>query len=116
MKAVGRHVILELWGCTNLDSVEIAERTLRELVTALGITLLDLKVYASTGGGVTGIAIISESHLAIHTWPQYAYAAVDVFTCGPGNDPDVAMRVLRDRYKPAHVQMMEVVRGQTDDG
>lgn len=115
MKAIGRHLVLEMWGCKNLNSVDIAERALRELVTALDVTLLDLKVYPFTPVGVTGMAIVSESHLVIHTWPEYGYAAVDVFTCGTSRDPEAAVSVLRDHYEPDHVQVMEIVRGQMDD-
>lgn len=114
MKAIGRHLVLEMWGCKNLNSLEIAERALRELVAALDVTLLDLKVYPFTPVGITGMAIVSESHLVIHTWPEYGYAAVDVFTCGASRDPDAAVRVLREHYQPDHVQVMEIVRGQID--
>jgi S-adenosylmethionine decarboxylase len=115
MKAVGSHLILEMWGCDNLNSMEVAEQSLRDLVSALDVTLLDLKVYPFSPVGVTGIAIVAESHLVIHTWPELGYAAVDVFTCGPRRDPEAAVAVLRAHYRPDHVQIMEIVRGQTDD-
>jgi S-adenosylmethionine decarboxylase len=115
MKAVGRHLILEMWGCDNLNSTEVAERALREMVDALDVTLLDLKVYPFSPVGVTGVAIVAESHLVIHTWPELGYAAVDVFTCGAPRDPDAAIVVLRAHYRPDHVQVMEMVRGQLDD-
>jgi S-adenosylmethionine decarboxylase len=115
MKAVGRHLILEMWGCDNLNSTEVAERALREMVDALEVTLLDLKVYPFSPVGVTGVAIVAESHLVIHTWPELGYAAVDVFTCGAPRDPDAAIAVLRAHYQPDHVQVMEMVRGQVDD-
>ncbi|MBV9358868.1 MAG: adenosylmethionine decarboxylase [Chloroflexi bacterium] len=115
MKAVGRHLILEMWGCDNLNSTEVAERALREMVEALDVTLLDLKVYPFSPVGVTGVAIVAESHLVIHTWPELGYAAVDVFTCGAPRDPEAAVAVLRAHYQPDHVQVMEMVRGQVDD-
>jgi len=115
VKAVGRHLILEMWGCKNLNSVEVTEQALRELVAALDVTLLDLKVYPFAPIGITGMAIVSESHLVIHTWPEYGYAAVDLFTCGPKRDPEAAVGVLREHYAPDHVQVMEMVRGQMDD-
>jgi S-adenosylmethionine decarboxylase len=114
MQAVGRHLILEMWGCTNLNSVETAERALREMVVALDVTLLDLKVYPFSPVGITGVAIVSESHLVIHTWPEYGYAAVDVFTCGAPRDPERAVAVLRRHYAPEHVTVMEINRGQLD--
>ena len=114
MQAIGRHIILEMWGCQNLESVDTAERALREMVAALDVNMLDLKVYPFSPVGVTGIAIVSESHLVIHTWPEYGYAAVDVFTCGAPRDPKDAVEVLRRHYQPEHIGVMEINRGQLD--
>ena len=97
MKAIGRHIILEMWRCSglSLNSLDTAEQALRDMVAALDVNLLDLKVYPFSPVGVTGIAIVSESHLVIHTWPEYGYAAVDIFTCGAPRDPQDAIDVLR---------------------
>lgn len=114
MKAVGRHLILEMWDCQNLDSVQVVEQALREMVDALHVGLLDLKVYPFSPVGVTGVAIVSESHLIIHTWPELGYAAVDVFTCGERRDPEVAVPVLRKHFVPERIQVMEMTRGQLD--
>ena len=114
MKAIVRHIVLEMWGCQNLESVEVAEQALREMVDALDVHLLDLKVYPFSPVGVTGMAIVSESHLVIHTWPEYGYAAVDVFTCGAPREPQAAVTVLREHYQPERVQVMEITRGQLD--
>ena len=73
--------------------------------------LLDLRVYPFTPQGVTGVAILSESHLMIHTWPEHGYAAVDVFTCGMHTDPSKAVPVLRRHFLPERVQVMEMNRG-----
>src|SRR4030088_1841853 len=116
MKAIGRHVILEMWGCDNLDSVDTAEQALREMVVALDVNLLDLKVYPFSPVGVTGMAIVSESHLVIHTWPEYGYAAVDIFTCGAVRDPQDAVNVLRRLFTPDRIGVMEINRGQMDLG
>jgi len=116
MKAIGRHIILEMWGCQNLESVDTAERALREMVVALDVNLLDLRVYPFSPVGVTGIAIVSESHLVIHTWPEYGYAAVDLFTCGAVRDPQDAVNVLRRLYAPDRIGVMEINRGQMDLG
>jgi S-adenosylmethionine decarboxylase len=114
MYAIGRHIILEMWGCQNLESVETAELALRDMVQALDVHLLDLKVYPFSPVGVTGMAIVSESHLVIHTWPEYGYAAVDVFTCGAPRDPQDAVDVLRQHFKPERITVMEINRGQLD--
>ena len=64
--------------------------------------------------GVTGIAIVSESHLVIHTWPEHGYAAVDIFTCGAPRDPQEAVQVLRRLFQPERIGVMEINRGQLD--
>jgi S-adenosylmethionine decarboxylase len=114
MQAIGRHIILEMWGCQNLNSVDTAERALREMVDALDVHLLDLRVYPFSPVGVTGIAIVSESHLVIHTWPEHGYAAVDIFTCGAPRDPHDAVRVLKQHFQPDRIGVMEINRGQLD--
>jgi len=116
VKSVGRHLILELWGCRNINSTEIVERVLREVVDACSMTLLDMKVYPFTPVGVTGVAIVSESHIMIHTWPEYGYAAVDVFTCGTFSDPAAALPVLHEHFAPERVQVMEITRGIVSSG
>ena len=114
MKAIGRHVILEMWGCQNLNSVETAEEALRDMVAALDVNLLDLRVYPFSPVGITGMAIVSESHLVIHTWPEHGYAAVDLFTCGAPRDPQGAVNVLRRLFQPERIGVMEINRGQLD--
>ena len=111
VKSVGRHLILELWGCRNLNSAETVELALREVVEACDLTLLDLNVYPFTPGGVTGVAVVSESHVLVHTWPEHGYAAVDVFTCGEQTNPEAAIPALRKYFEPERVQVMEIARG-----
>lgn len=113
MQRIGRHLILELWGCDSehINSIETIERAMRETVDACGATLLDVRVYPFTPQGVTGVAILSESHLMVHTWPEHGYAAVDIFTCGYHTDPNKAVPVLRRYFLPDRVQVMEMNRG-----
>ncbi|MSQ24072.1 MAG: adenosylmethionine decarboxylase [Chloroflexi bacterium] len=111
MLGVGTHLVLELWGCTNLNSLETVERVLREIVAAIDVTLLDLKVYPFSPIGVTGVAIIAESHIMIHTWPEHGYAAVDVFTCSKERDLQGAIDTVREHFKPERIQAMNMVRG-----
>lgn len=111
MKSVGRHLVLELWECQNLNSPEIVERALLDIVEALSLTLLSLNVHPFSPIGVTGVAIVSESHVVIHTWPELGYAAVDVFTCGEQRNPDDAVPILREHFAPERIQIMEMTRG-----
>ena len=95
---VGKHCILELYGC---DSARLDDEAfLRDTITAAakraGATLLNLITHAFEPQGVTGLALLAESHISIHTWPESGYAAVDVFTCGDHTMPERACHVLRD--------------------
>ncbi len=113
MQRIGRHLILELWGCNPeaINSIDDISAAMRETIEACGATLLDLRVYPFTPIGVTGVAILSESHMMIHTWPEHGYAAVDVFTCGFHTDPAQAVPVLRKYFAPERIQVMEMNRG-----
>jgi S-adenosylmethionine decarboxylase len=111
VKSVGRHLVLELWGCKNLNSPEVVEQALREMVTACDVTLLDLRVYPFEPIGVTGVAVVAESHINIHTWPEYGYAAVDIFTCGERKDPSAAIPTLRELFTPERIETIEMTRG-----
>jgi S-adenosylmethionine decarboxylase len=111
MRSVGRHLVLELWGCRNLNSPEAVEQALRAMVAACDVTLLDLRVYPFEPVGVTGIAVLAESHINIHTWPEFGYAAVDVFTCGQRKDPTLAIPALREQFAPERIETMEMTRG-----
>ena len=111
LKGLGRHLILEFWEARNLNSVTVVEGALREAVEACALTLKDLQVYHWSPEGVTGVAVLSESHMTIHTWPEYGYAAVDVFTCGEDSNPRAAIPILLGHFRAQRVQVMEVVRG-----
>lgn len=115
MKSVGRHLVLELWGCSNLNSTSAVEDALLEIVTALNLTLLSMNVHPFSPYGVTGVAVVSESHVVIHTWPELGYAAVDVFTCGEQRNPEDAVPVLRRYFAPERVQVIEMTRGVVQD-
>lgn len=115
MKSVGRHLILELWECQELNSPNVVEQALREAVEACRATLLDMRVHTFSPQGVTGVAVVSESHILIHTWPELDYAAVDVFTCGEGTEPSAVIPVLQKCFAPHRLQVMELRRGIVSD-
>lgn len=111
MKSVGRHLVLELWGCSHLNSASVVERALLDIVDALKLTLLSINIHPFSPVGITGVAIVSESHVVIHTWPELGYAAVDVFTCGEQRNPEDAVPVLKKHFEPERIQVMEITRG-----
>jgi spermidine synthase len=108
---VGRHAVCELWGASNLDSVELAEHALRAAAAAGQVTLIDVFVHKFSPHGVSGIAVIAESHLAIHTWPEFGYVAADLFTCGEHVDMEAIIGVLRDSFEADQVDVRFLNRG-----
>ena len=93
---VGKHCILELYGCSpaKLDDESFLRSTITAAVQQAGATLLNLITHQFAPQGITGLALLAESHLSIHTWPEAGYAAVDVFTCGDHTMPERACQVL----------------------
>ncbi len=114
MKALGRHLILEMWEATNLNDAGTLELALKETVQAIDGTMLDLRVVEFPVHGVTGVAIIAESHVAVHTWPEHGYAAVDIFTCNLDADIDAGIEAMKRHFLPGRTQVMEVRRGIQD--
>lgn len=111
MHFAGTHLILDLWDAHNLSDSDIVEAGLRQAAEEAGATLLNLDLHCFTpNGGITGVAILAESHISIHTWPERAYAAVDVFMCGDA-EPYKAVEVLRDAFQPRRMTLSEHRRG-----
>ena len=107
----GTHLIIDLWGAKRLDEIEHIEEALKECVTAAGATLLHIHLHHfSPNGGVSGVAVLAESHISIHTWPECEYAALDVFMCGDAK-PHAAIEVLKQAFAPTSVNLGEHKRG-----
>lgn len=116
MKALGQHLILELYGCPQaiLDDPQIIESEMTQAVQASGATMIQPFFHQFAPQGVSGVIIISESHFTIHTWPEYGYAALDVFTCGDVIDMQAATESLRRGLQAQNVQKMMLTRGMLD--
>ena len=111
MRFAGTHLILDLWHGSRLDDVDVVETGLRSAAEAAGATLLNIDLHCFTpSGGITGVAVLAESHISIHTWPECAYAAVDVFMCG-GAEPHKTIEVLRHTFQPGMLAISEHRRG-----
>lgn len=111
VRYAGTHLLIDLWDAVKLDDIDHVEATLREAAEAAGATVLDVQLHHFTPyGGVTGIAVLAESHISIHSWPEEGYAALDVFVCG-ACDPNLALPVLRRAFLPARLDVSEHKRG-----
>lgn len=112
----GTHLLLELWQAENLTSLEIVESALREATKACGATLREIYLHHfSPFDGISGIAVIEESHISIHTWPELSYAAVDVFMCGKAQ-PAKSIQVFKSYFNPKKLQILELRRGLFENG
>lgn len=107
----GTHLLIDLWGAKGLDDAEVVETALKRSVAACDATLLNLHLHRfSDQGGISGVAVIAESHIGIHTWPERGYAAIDIFMCG-ACDPYRAIPELRRSFAPRSIQISEQKRG-----
>ncbi len=111
IKFAGTHLIVELWNGRNFSSLPKIRMILKDSVKACGATLLKINLHKfSSTGGISGVAIIKESHLSIHTWPEYKYAAVDIFVCRDV-DPYKVIPTLKKGFRPDKIQIAELKRG-----
>jgi S-adenosylmethionine decarboxylase len=115
--ALGRHLLLELKICNKevLDDLNFLKDCLNEAAVQSGATVVGESFYHFSPCGVSGVVNIAESHIAIHTWPEYRYAAVDVFTCGNNVDPEKAARLIIERLGAQSHSLIELRRGIIED-
>jgi S-adenosylmethionine decarboxylase len=111
VRCAGAHLIVDVYGGSRLNDIDHIEETLRKCVAASGATLLHIHLHHFQPTGVSGVAVLAESHISIHTWPDAGYAALDVFMCGNAN-PDACVPVLREAFKAKRVAVSELLRGQ----
>jgi len=111
LRCAGSHLIIDLWDARHLDDMAVVELALRRAVQAAGATLLHLHLHAFTpNGGISGVAVLAESHISIHTWPERGYAAVDVFMCGD-TEPHRVLPILRHAFETGRLAISEQMRG-----
>ncbi|MEW6439670.1 MAG: adenosylmethionine decarboxylase [bacterium] len=113
MQSLGRQLIVELYGCdtTLLDDPSRLEIVLTEAIHRSGATIIRPFFHQFSPHGVSGVIVIAESHVAIHTWPEYGYGAVDIFTCGDQVRLDFIFDHIRTELRAQNVSVMEVQRG-----
>ncbi|MDN5364412.1 MAG: S-adenosylmethionine decarboxylase [Eubacteriales bacterium] len=113
MNALGRHVLAEMYGCDFdiLNDVKKVEEIMVNAALEAGAEIREVVFHKFSPQGVSGVVVISESHLAIHTWPELGYAAVDVFTCGEKVDPWDACNYLAEKFGAQHMAANETKRG-----
>ena len=113
MNALGRHLLVELQDCNKevLNDLGFLRDAMISAAIACGATVMGESFHHFSPQGVSGVVIIAESHLSIHTWPEYGYAAVDIFTCGTSVEPKKAAEALIEKLGAKNHSLMEIPRG-----
>ena len=107
----GTHLLVDLWGASNLSNPDHIDRALRDAAEASAATILHSHYHDfSPNGGVSGVLVLAESHISIHTWPERDFAAIDLFMCGTCN-PYHGLPALRAAFAPEYVSLSEQRRG-----
>jgi S-adenosylmethionine decarboxylase len=113
LNALGTHLLVELRDC-NPDIIKNIEKVRNALVSAAKeakATIVNVSFHEFNPFGISGVVVIAESHLTIHTWPEYAYAAIDIFTCGDIIKPEVAASYLIEQFECKNPSIVEMKRG-----
>lgn len=113
MKVIGRHLTVDMYGCSfeNLNNLEFIKNAMITAIQEANMTLLDITTYKFDPLRLTALALLAESHMSIHTYPELGYAAIDVFTCGDHCRPDKAIAVLKRFLKPEKTKTTNIKRG-----
>ena len=116
MKSLGRHLIIELYQCDSaiLNDPKTLEQHFLAAVKLSGATVIHSFFHQFSPHGITGVVVVAESHFAMHTWPEYGYCALDIFTCGESVNGREALYYLKKRLKAANASIMEIKRGILD--
>ena len=109
---IGRHCILELYQCDHarLNDEAFIRTSITSSAKIAGATLINLVTHSFKPQGVTGLALLAESHISIHTWPEIGYAAIDVFTCGDHTMPEKACKLLAKDFLSKNLSFKNIVR------
>ena len=115
-RPLGDHYLIELYDCHAhiLNDEDRIRATLLEAARHAGATIIDQKFHKFAPQGVSGVIVIAESHLSIHTWPELGYAALDLFTCSHSMTMEPAFELLREVFQPGDMEVRRVARGIID--
>ncbi|MCB0644746.1 MAG: polyamine aminopropyltransferase, partial [Phaeodactylibacter sp.] len=113
MNALGQHLLIEYYDCAEaaLDDLKAVEQTMRQAALNMGVTVIQSYFHHFEPFGISGVIVIEESHLTVHTWPEYRYAAVDFFTCTPDVQPEAAIELLRSAFQAQRIEQVLHPRG-----
>lgn len=108
----GDHLIVDFWECESLDDIVKMEQAFKDAIIASGATLLHIHLHHFTPtNGISGVAVLAESHISVHTWPEKHYAAFDIFMCGSAK-PEKTIPIFEKAFKPKTTKITSLKRGQ----
>jgi len=111
VRCAGVHLIIDLYGAKRLNDLPFIEMVMRKCITASRATLLNMHLHPFEPNGVSGVAVLAESHISVHTWPDDNYAAFDVFMCGD-TAPEACADILQSSFEPERIEVHELLRGK----
>jgi S-adenosylmethionine decarboxylase len=116
MQSLGNHVIAELYDCdaSTLKEAKKVEKILLKAVDISGANMVESVIHEFNPYGVSGVIVIEESHFSVHTWPEYGYCALDIFTCGTEVDYHSALNYIKEAFNAKNISVSEIKRGLID--
>lgn len=116
LKQLGRHILIEYYDCDKkvLENNSLIEKYMLSAAKLAKATIVESVFHTFNPWGISGVVVIEESHLTIHTWPEYKYAAVDLFTCGNTIKPWTAFEFLEEKLNAKRTDIIEIPRGVMD--
>jgi S-adenosylmethionine decarboxylase len=116
VQSLGNHLIIELYDCKKdfINHAKSVEEALVKAVEVSGATMVQSVVHQFNPHGISGVVVIEESHFSVHTWPEYGYCALDIFTCGDEIDYYSALQYLKKEFHAKHMSVTEMKRGMLD--
>jgi len=114
MESLGKHILAEMYDCNNdlLDDTKFIEKVMLKAAELSLATIISSSFHKFSPHGVSGVVVIAESHMAIHTWPEYGFVAIDLFTCGDTVNPWLGFDYLKEVLEASNISTIELKRGQ----
>lgn len=110
-KYAGTHIIADFFGGKQIENPKTLQKLLYHAARAGNNKPLKFTFHAFSPYGITGVALLAESHIAVHTWPEFSYIALDIFTCGEKSKPENALKFLREALRPKDIRVRRIKRG-----
>ena len=110
---VGKHSIIDIYDCkVDIDNIELIKTILLESAKEASLNVVDIVFHKFEPIGISGVVVLAESHIAIHTWPEYNFVAADAFTCGDKMDPKIVLEIIAKKLNSSNYEIKDFNRGE----